>query len=150
MRAFICRWMELELTMAMAMAMLLALEQLTQPIARSTAAGGSNVALVSAKWVVAASRWCHKSQRKLLLGTNLNFCPNSGLQITWLRAGSATLDSGFGFGYETRLGLLLWLLRWALLWGVKIICLARSGSENRRKKAAAQKLLVQNFCLWPK
>lgn len=49
MRAFICRWMELELTMAMAMAMLLALEQFTQPIARSTAAGGSNVALVSAK-----------------------------------------------------------------------------------------------------
>lgn len=47
MRAFICRWMELELTMAMAM--LLALEQFTQPIARSTAAGGSNVALVSAK-----------------------------------------------------------------------------------------------------
>lgn len=47
MRAFICRWMELELTMAMAMG--LALEQLTQPIARSTAAGDSNVALVSAK-----------------------------------------------------------------------------------------------------
>lgn len=46
MRAFICRWIELELTMAMAM--VLALEQLAQPIARSTAAEGSNVALVSA------------------------------------------------------------------------------------------------------
>lgn len=42
-------------------------------LARSTAVGGQNVALVSAKWVVAASRWCHKSQWKLLLGTNLHF-----------------------------------------------------------------------------